>query len=125
MTDMPHILQAELLTNRAVAALRLNKKQDALRDAQAAKALAPAWPKAAFREGQAYRALGELADAAASFWEAHRLDPKSPEARENFNQCVFESKQAQALQKGALSSNADKSEAELKEWAAKKSSASS
>mmetsp|Transcript_99707 Transcript_99707/g.145753 ORF Transcript_99707/g.145753 Transcript_99707/m.145753 type:complete len:342 (+) Transcript_99707:1-1026(+) len=106
----------ELYTNRAAAALRLNKPQEALEDAQTAKRMAPQWPKAAFREGQAYRALGLLPDAAASFWEAHRMDPSSADAKDSFNKCVFEAKQAQALQKGELTTNAEKREADLKDW---------
>jgi tetratricopeptide (TPR) repeat protein len=98
--------------------LKLRKYQEALDDARTAKRLAPNWPKAPFREGQAFRGLGDLAEAAASFWEAHRLDPGSEDAREQFNKCVFDAKQAQAMQQARLASRADEQEAHLKDWAA-------
>ena len=90
-----------------------------LRCAQVAKQLAPTWAKASYREAQAFYALAELPDAAASFWEAHRLEPRS-DAHQRFNRCVFEARQKQGIQRGALSDGADgqAGEAQLKAWAA-------
>ena len=90
-----------------------------LRCAQVAKQLAPTWAKASYREAQAFYALAELPDAAASFWEAHRLEPRS-DAHQRFNRCVFEARQKQGMQRGALSDGADgqAGEAQLKAWAA-------
>jgi hypothetical protein len=67
---------------------------------------------------QAYRALGDMAEAAASFWEAYLLEPGSTEAHDAFNKCVFDAKQAQGLHAGGLRSPAEQGEGELKEWAA-------
>ena len=52
--------------------------------AQEAKQRDPQSGKACFREAQAFEALGQDGDAAASFWEAFRLDPASQAAERRF-----------------------------------------
>eukprot|EP01052_Picozoa_sp_SAG31_P012994 SAG31_NODE_772_length_12197_cov_7.075963_3_plen_178_part_00 len=63
-----------LFNNRAAAYLKLGNAAAALADAQQARALAPEWVKAFYREGECYMAMENYGDAAASFWEGLMLD---------------------------------------------------
>mmetsp|Transcript_24067 Transcript_24067/g.37760 ORF Transcript_24067/g.37760 Transcript_24067/m.37760 type:complete len:141 (-) Transcript_24067:1912-2334(-) len=84
--------EKELFTNRAVALMGLAKFDWAMEDAKRATELDPDWAKGHYRLGQAYRGLGDLAEAGASFWEACRLDPSSEDARRQFQLCLESAK---------------------------------
>ena len=71
-----------LLGNRSLAYLRVGRLTAALADAERAAALAPAWPKAAYRRGCCLRALERFDDAVAAFALAAELDPGSRDAQQ-------------------------------------------
>eukprot|EP00281_Chroomonas_sp_CCMP1168_P011999 CAMPEP_0206280732 /NCGR_PEP_ID=MMETSP0047_2-20121206/38739_1 /ASSEMBLY_ACC=CAM_ASM_000192 /TAXON_ID=195065 /ORGANISM="Chroomonas mesostigmatica_cf, Strain CCMP1168" /LENGTH=293 /DNA_ID=CAMNT_0053710821 /DNA_START=1 /DNA_END=878 /DNA_ORIENTATION=+ len=75
----------EFHANRAVAYLKARRLDEALKDTQRARQIDPTWAKAFYREGQVYRAMGNLGEAGVSFWEALRLDPGSADARAQFS----------------------------------------
>lgn len=64
-----------LHSNRSAALLRLGKAPAALAEARQCLELAPAWPKARFREGCCLRQLGLLGEAVHAFGEGRVLDP--------------------------------------------------
>ena len=48
----------------------------------------PKWVKTYFREGEAYLKLKDYGEAAASFWEGLRLEPKNQTFKKKFQECV-------------------------------------
>jgi tetratricopeptide (TPR) repeat protein len=76
---------APIYTNKATCLILLGKYQDALEAAQIAKELDPNWSKAYYREAQAFEGLKEYGDAAASYFEALKLDPSNTDAKQKFD----------------------------------------
>jgi len=76
---------APLYTNKSTCLIQLGKYKDALTAAQIAKSLDSNWSRAYMREAQAYEGLKEFGDAAASYFEALKLDPSNKEAKEKFD----------------------------------------
>lgn len=74
--------------------IKLGDPQLCLRYCDKAKKLDPTWSKAFVREGQAYNAMKEYGEAAASYWEAMNLDPKNEDIRDMFNEAVRVGKKA-------------------------------
>ncbi|KAL3907074.1 MAG: hypothetical protein SGPRY_010310, partial [Prymnesium sp.] len=74
----PTIL-AQLSCNRCMAHLALEDHVAALRDAKAAVASAPGWPKSHFRHAQVLTARGAYMEAYGAFKQAWHLDPKNQE----------------------------------------------
>lgn len=64
---------AALWSNAAAAALRLERWQEALRDARVARSVDPKFVKAWYREGQAAEGLEAWDEAAAAYFEAYEL----------------------------------------------------
>lgn len=64
-----------LFGNRAAAQLKVQRPWAALRDAEAALAIEPAWPKALYRKALALQGLGQQAAAAAAAQQALELEP--------------------------------------------------
>lgn len=75
-------------TNKAGCYIRLNDNENALKSCQAAKKIDPKWIKSYFREGEAYLAMKEYGDAAASFWEGLSLEPMNKILKEAFDRAV-------------------------------------
>lgn len=63
-----------LWSNRSGCLLKLGRPEDALRDAETARALKPGWPKACFRMAEARLALKRYEDAALAAYEGIQLD---------------------------------------------------
>lgn len=66
-----------MLTNRAASFINIGQCEKALEDCKMARGVHLDWPKTYFREGEAYYQLKNFPDAAASFWEALRLEPSN------------------------------------------------
>jgi len=64
-------------SNRAGSLMKLERFEEALRDAEVARALKPEWAKACFRMAEARLALGRWEDAALAAYEGVRLDAGS------------------------------------------------
>lgn len=62
--------------------------REALRDAEMCAELDASWPKAHFRKATAYEALEEYEEAAGSYWDALRLDPKNAMLKAALKKCV-------------------------------------
>ena len=75
-------------TNKAGCYIRLNDNENALKCCQVAKKIDPKWIKSYFREGEAYLAMKEYGDAAASFWEGLTLEPTNKVFKEAFDRAV-------------------------------------
>eukprot|EP00960_Hanusia_phi_P016981 499503-Hanusia_phi.AAC.1 len=131
----------EFFSNRAAALLALSRYDEALADAQVAPScscqLRLSWG-AAEGEGdgrqlgqgllprgtglkplrrQAYLGLKEPVEAAASFWEAFRLDPSNVAAKSRFEEAVKMVRTVHAVESGRAFSSTSKQEEELKSWA--------
>ena len=72
-------LVAQLSCNRCMAYMALDDHVAALRDAQAAVASAPGWPKAHFRHGKVLTARGSFMEAYGAFKQAWHLDTQNQE----------------------------------------------
>ncbi|PSC68906.1 malonate-ligase [Micractinium conductrix] len=70
-----------LYGNRAAAALKLGDFTAALRDAEAALAVEPAWAKALYRKAAALQGLGRRRDAAAAALAAAAAEPSNREVQ--------------------------------------------
>jgi tetratricopeptide (TPR) repeat protein len=117
----------EAYSNRASALIRLAKQRQlqggdgaqelekGLKDAQKARELDPEWAKGHYREGQVYRAMGNLPEAGLCFWEALKLDPHSREARDMFRKCVDEGRRKAGAQGNGLMSEEEMKEKEKEE----------
>ena len=66
----------------------MNKPQVCLRYCAKAKEIDPNWSKAYIREAQAYAAMKEYGEAAASYWEAMKLEPSNSDLRDLFQETV-------------------------------------
>jgi len=75
-------------TNRAACLIKLGKYQEAINDCQAAKKLDSNWVKSYFREGEAYFALKEYGESAASYWEGLKLEPNNKSLKYGFENSV-------------------------------------
>lgn len=73
---------APLLSNRSACHLSLGDAPAALEDALEATRASPAWPKAWFRVGAAYEAMGQVEEALAAFSKAQTLVATAPDAAE-------------------------------------------
>ena len=82
--EAARLLLATCLSNRSVARLRDLEALGALRDAQAAIRLRPAWLKGHVRKGDALLALGMPAGAARAFERALKLAPDDAQLRQRY-----------------------------------------
>ena len=72
--------------------IKLGRYQEALETAQTSKYVDPSWTKGYIREAQAYELLKEYGDAAASYFEALKLDPPNKDLKYMFDKMVEEGK---------------------------------
>ncbi|KAE9463976.1 hypothetical protein C3L33_04161, partial [Rhododendron williamsianum] len=72
---------ATVFSNRSLCWARLNEGSRALTDAEACVALRPDWGKAHYREGVAWKLLGNLPMAAEAFAEGLKVDPENKELK--------------------------------------------
>ncbi|KAG5567483.1 hypothetical protein RHGRI_002885 [Rhododendron griersonianum] len=72
---------ATVFSNRSLCWARLNEGSRALSDAEACVALRPDWGKAHYREGVAWKLLGNLPMAAEAFAEGLKVDPENKELK--------------------------------------------
>ncbi len=87
-----------MLGNISAAYLQLKEFGKAREFGSRCKQADPAY-KGAFREAEAYKGMEEWAEAAASYWEALKVDPKNRYCKQMFDHCVATAKaRAQALQ---------------------------
>jgi len=83
---------APLYTNKAACLLKLERFKEALEAANDSKAVNPKWLKAYLREAQAYMGLKEFGDAAASYFDALKLEPSNIDIKECFEAAVEKGK---------------------------------
>ncbi|NXA24665.1 TTC31 protein, partial [Ibidorhyncha struthersii] len=76
-----------LFGNRSYCYEKLQRYEEALRDAQVSLGLQPGWPKGFFRKGKALRGLERYAEAASTFEELLRLDGANAEAAAQLEAC--------------------------------------
>ncbi|NXP12387.1 TTC31 protein, partial [Thinocorus orbignyianus] len=76
-----------LFGNRSYCYEKLQRYEEALRDAQVSLGLQPGWPKGFFRKGKALRGLKHYAEAASVFEELLRLDGANTEASAQLEAC--------------------------------------
>ncbi|XP_074003692.1 tetratricopeptide repeat protein 31 [Numenius arquata] len=76
-----------LFGNRSYCYEKLQRYEEALRDAQVSLGLQPGWPKGFFRKGKALRGLKRYAEAASTFEELLRLDGANAEASAQLEAC--------------------------------------
>ncbi|KAM6362480.1 tetratricopeptide repeat protein 31 isoform 3-T3 [Alca torda] len=76
-----------LFGNRSYCYEKLQRYEEALRDAQVSLGLQPRWPKGFFRKGKALRGLKRYAEAASTFEELLRLDGANAEAAAQLEAC--------------------------------------
>ncbi|KAM6401367.1 tetratricopeptide repeat protein 31 isoform 2-T2 [Pluvialis apricaria] len=76
-----------LFGNRSYCYEKLQRYEEALRDAQMSLGLQPGWPKGFFRKGKALRGLKRYAEAASTFEELLRLDGANAEAAAQLEAC--------------------------------------
>ncbi|NXN63113.1 TTC31 protein, partial [Himantopus himantopus] len=76
-----------LFGNRSYCYEKLQRYEEALRDAQVSLGLQPGWPKGFFRKGKALRGLERYAEAASTFEELLRLDGSNAEAAAQLEAC--------------------------------------
>ncbi|NXY79940.1 TTC31 protein, partial [Glareola pratincola] len=76
-----------LFGNRSYCYEKLQRYEEALRDAQVSLGLQPGWPKGFFRKGKALRGLKRYAEAASTFEELLRLDGANAEAAAQLEAC--------------------------------------
>ncbi|KAH7864744.1 hypothetical protein Vadar_033323 [Vaccinium darrowii] len=79
---------ATVLSNRSLCWARLNEGSRALSDAEACVALRPDWGKAHYREGVAWKLLGNLPMSAEAFSEGLQVDPHNKELQIAFREAV-------------------------------------
>jgi len=75
-------------TNRAACLIKVGKCEEAIKDCQTAKKLDSTWVKSYFREGEAYFALREYGESAASYWEGLKLEPDNKSLKYGFENSV-------------------------------------
>ncbi|XP_059673808.1 tetratricopeptide repeat protein 31 [Gavia stellata] len=76
-----------LFGNRSYCYEKLQRYEEALRDAQVSLGLQPGWPKGLFRKGKALRGLERYAEAASTFRELLCLDGSDAEAAAQLEAC--------------------------------------
>ncbi|PKU46780.1 tetratricopeptide repeat protein 31 isoform x1 [Limosa lapponica baueri] len=76
-----------LFGNRSYCYEKLQRYEEALKDAQVSLGLQPGWPKGFFRKGKALRGLKRYAEAASTFEELLRLDGANTEASAQLEAC--------------------------------------
>uniref|UniRef100_A0A8C3KEW8 Uncharacterized protein n=1 Tax=Calidris pygmaea TaxID=425635 RepID=A0A8C3KEW8_9CHAR len=76
-----------LFGNRSYCYEKLQRYEEALRDAEMSLRLQPGWPKGFFRKGKALRGLKRYAEAARTFEELLRLDSANAEASAQLEAC--------------------------------------
>ncbi|XP_058208667.1 uncharacterized protein LOC131321756 isoform X1 [Rhododendron vialii] len=79
---------ATVFSNRSLCWARLNEGSRALSDAEACVALRPDWGKAHYREGVAWKLLGNLPMSAEAFAEGLKVDPENKELKVAFREAV-------------------------------------
>lgn len=90
---------AAVYTNKAICEIFLNKPEEALKTSQLAKKVDDKWVKAYVREAQAYFELKEYGEAAATYFDALKLEPSNGDIKALFNEAVKKGKQAHAQKK--------------------------
>ncbi|XP_014799963.1 PREDICTED: tetratricopeptide repeat protein 31 isoform X2 [Calidris pugnax] len=76
-----------LFGNRSYCYEKLQRYEEALKDAEMSLGLQPGWPKGFFRKGKALRGLKRYAEAARTFEELLRLDGTNAEASAQLEAC--------------------------------------
>ncbi|XP_049691463.1 tetratricopeptide repeat protein 31 isoform X2 [Accipiter gentilis] len=76
-----------LFGNRSYCYEKLQRYEEALRDAQVSLGLQPGWPKGFFRKGKALRGLKRYAEAISTFEELLRLDGANADAAAQLEAC--------------------------------------
>ncbi|XP_069654295.1 tetratricopeptide repeat protein 31 isoform X2 [Haliaeetus albicilla] len=76
-----------LFGNRSYCYEKLQRYEEALRDAQVSLGLQPGWPKGLFRKGKALRGLKRYAEAVRTFEELLRLDGANADAAAQLEAC--------------------------------------
>ncbi|NXJ58398.1 TTC31 protein, partial [Spizaetus tyrannus] len=76
-----------LFGNRSYCYEKLQRYEEALRDAQVSLGLQPGWPKGFFRKGKALRGLKRYAEAVSTFEELLRLDGANADAAAQLEAC--------------------------------------
>merc|ERR1719487_937421 len=80
--------EAQVLSNRSAAFLKLALGSEALSDALTASEKHPQWPKPLIRAGQAASLLQDFKASYAHFAAARRLEQANPAACEGVNDCL-------------------------------------
>ncbi|NXW23765.1 TTC31 protein, partial [Circaetus pectoralis] len=76
-----------LFGNRSYCYEKLQRYEEALRDAQVSLGLQPGWPKGFFRKGKALRGLKRYAEAVSTFEELLHLDGANADAAAQLEAC--------------------------------------
>ncbi|KAG5567481.1 hypothetical protein RHGRI_002885 [Rhododendron griersonianum] len=82
------LYDATVFSNRSLCWARLNDGSRALSDAEACVALRPDWGKAHYREGVAWKLLGNLPMSAKAFSKGLKVDPENKELKVAFREAV-------------------------------------
>ncbi|NXK15385.1 TTC31 protein, partial [Herpetotheres cachinnans] len=80
-------MEHRLFGNRSYCYEKLQRYEEALRDALVSLGLRPGWPKGFFRKGKALRGLERYAEAAHTFEELLRLDSANADAAAQLEAC--------------------------------------
>ena len=91
-----------LYTNIGLCLIKLGDPQLCLKYCKKAKEIDPKWTKAFLREAQAYTALKEYGEAAASYWEAMNIEPSNEDIRTAFHETVRIGKKDHQLKTGGV-----------------------
>ncbi|KAG1653023.1 hypothetical protein FOA52_009229 [Chlamydomonas sp. UWO 241] len=81
-----------------MAYLKLNRPEEALKDAVMARTIDPAYVKAWYREGSAYAALAppQWEEAALAFFHASEMDPGNADVKAAFQHAITEGRKEHA-----------------------------
>lgn len=86
-----------LFTNLAACEIYMKRYQEALQFTAKARIVDPEWIKTYFREGEAYNALEQYAEAAGSFWECLKREPNNKLFKDLFNIAMAKGKVQYAI----------------------------
>ena len=111
------------LSNRSLALLKLERHDDALRDADALVEMRPDWGKAFFRQGAALQALKRCEEAVASFERALSLSSDDAKVKQALDQAKTALKKSIERAEALAKAKKRKEEATAREAARKKSGA--
>ena len=111
------------LANRSLALLKLERHDEALRDAESVVEMRPDWGKAYYRHGAALLALERHAEAIASFKTALEIEPDNAKVKQARAQAEKELKRAEERAAAQAAAKKRKEEAAAREEARRKSGA--